>query len=172
MPKKKYKKFNRKNFVSIPFSSFITLGTLADSTVILADLLGNALGEDLFIISIDCVWTIRGLTGSEVPIDFGFAHDDLSITEVLEALTAELTDPDDIIQKERARRPVRRAGAFNVGSVTNIAINDGNNVRTKMRFSVGDSHNISGWARNLSGATLTTGAIIQMNGVIYGRWQR
>ncbi len=172
MTKKKSKRNRSKNFVAIPFSMQIPLSTLADATVIQADILGSALGEDLFVISIDAMFTLKDLTAGEVPLQVGFSHSDLSVGEVNEALNAELTDPDDIIQKERARRPVRRAGTFNLGSIGDLELADGVPQRTKMKFSVGDGHNISAWLANKSGATLTTGAIMHCNGTIYGRWQR
>ncbi len=173
MPKKTYTRRRAKrsrNFVAIPFDQEILLGTLADQTVVKSTTT-PVLGEDLYIISVDGTWTLKGATATEGAIAVGLAHGDLSVAEILEALTAELTDPDDIIQKERARRPVRKVGAFPVLS-SNEALKHGDEIRTKVKFSVGDGHTLDMYAFNKSGATLTTGAAVQCSGVIYGRWQR
>ncbi len=90
---------------------------------------------------------------------------------MLEALKADLSSPDDIIAKERARRPVRRTGVFN-GLSVNESIGDGLNVRQKIKFSVGDTFDLDAWFWNRSSGALTTGAVIDCDGTIYGRWQR
>ncbi len=163
---------NRRGFVAIPFSGSISLSTLTNGTVVESDLFSATLGEDLYCISIDGLWSIRDLTPGEVPIHVGYSHDDLAVGEIAEALDAELTDPDDIIARERARRPVRACGVFARGVVADMEINDGKMLRTPLRFSAGDGHNVAMWARNRSGATLTTGAVVTCDGVLYGRWQR
>ncbi len=161
----------RSGFVAIPFQAVLNLGTLNTDLVLAADALGNALGEDLFVISIACDTALRGLTAGEGPITIGFAHSDLSVTEIAEALVAEVSDPDDIIAKERARRPVRRHGTFS-GLATEEALDNGQTKKTTMKFSIGDGHNISCWAQNRSGANLTTGGSVVFDGTIFGRWQR
>ncbi len=161
---------NRKGFVAIPFEVTLALSTLANGIVASTGVLAN-FGEDIFIMSMKASWTLRGATPNEGPLALGYAHGDLSNTEIAEALTAELTDPDDIIQREKARRPVRRVGSFPVISA-NEALNNGNDVKTLIKFSVGDGHDLSLWVQNLTGATLTTGAVVNLVGVLFGRWQR
>ncbi len=171
MTKKRRNLRKNRNFVAIPFFSTITLSTLGDN-VVLTDGLTNAFLEDLFIISIDCLWSIRGLTAGEVPIVFGFAHDDLNVTEIAENLLAELVDPDDIITRERARRPVRKVGQFARSGLTEQQLNNGLMERTTIKFMIGDGHTMAGYVQNKSGAALTTGAIVELTGTIYGRWVR
>lgn len=171
MTKKKQTGKNRKNFVAIPFEGLITLGTLGSNTVLAVPLLGSVFGEDIFIVSVDVLASIRGLTTTEGPLVLGLAHSNLTVAEVAEALAAEVTDPDDFIARERARRPVRRFGLFNDGSANQV-INDGKMLRVPVRFSVGDNHDLDIFVMNRSGATLTTGAIIPFQGTIFGRWQR
>ncbi len=160
-----------RNFIAIPYSTLVTLGALLDGVVIEANTLNTNLGEDLFVVSIDALWSMLEHTAAEGPVVVGFAHSDLSVGEVAEALAAEVTDPDDIIAKERARRPVRRSGIFS-GLNTDESLNQGVMQRTAMRFSVGNDFNIAAFAQNQSGATLTTGTLIRVSGTIFGRWQR
>ncbi len=170
MPPKRRKSRRSRGFVAIPFFTEITLSTLAQNTALAQALL--TLGEDLYALSIDCLWSLKGLTPGEGPVSVGFAHGDLTVAEITETLDASVSDPDDIIAKERARRPVRRAGLFS-GIAATENLNNGVPVRTKLRFSVGDGHSINAFAVNRSGAApLTTGGIVVLAGTIYGRWQR
>ncbi len=163
------KNSRRKNFVAIPFDGSITLATLANETVLKSSIFSSALTRGLFAISADIYWSLDDLTPTEGPIAVGICHDDLSVAEVAEALNAELSDPSDIIQRERARRPVRRSGVF-PGLSTHEAINHGNVIRTTIKFSIHDGHNLALYAFNKSGAILTTGAFIKFQGVLFGRW--
>lgn len=161
----------RRNFVAIPFEMELALGTLAKDTLLSGVVL--TFGEDLFCISIDCLWSIEDPTTSEGPVQVGVSHGDLTDSEVLEALDASLTDPDDIIAKERSRRPVRRVGAFPLAVATAEVLNHGVQVRTPLRFSIGDGHSLDVWALNAGqNANLTTGARVRAAGTLYGRWQR
>ncbi len=169
MARKPRRKASRRNFVAIPFRSGFNLSTLADGAVLKNDVM--TMGEDIFILSMDTMDTIRAHTAGEGPIEVGWAHGDLSVAEIAEYLDADLTDPDDIIQKERASRPVRSTGIF-PGLATNEALNHGNKTRTKIMKSLGNGHTFSLWARNLSGATLTTGNFVSAVGKLYGKWQR
>ncbi len=163
---------NRRNFIAIPYNATLPLLTLGDGVVIKVDLLSSVLGEDIFVISIDHLTTIRNKTSGETPLIFGFCHSDLTVSEIAEALDAEVTDPDDLIARERAKRPVRKAGAFVSNLLTDEGVGDGLVQRQRIKFSVGDGHNVSLWLRNMSGAALTTGATLGQLGTIYGRWQR
>ncbi len=171
MARRRRRRRVRKGFQAIPFSGSLALATLADDTVLLVDALSSALGEDYKTISMDCLWSLSNATGGEGPIFVGASHSDLSIVEVKEALTAEVTDPDDIIAVEHARRPVRKAGVFPVLGA-DAALNDGRSVRTRLGWSIGDGHNLSLFAMNRSGASLTTGALLKFQGTLYGHWQR
>ncbi len=160
--------------VVIPFQTEVTLATLANNAAI--SVAAITFGEDLFILSIDATWTLISLDVGETPIAVGFSHGDLSDAEVVEALQAALSDPDDIIAKERSRRPVRHSGNLAEGSAisgADVPLEDGHVVRTRMKFSIGDGHSLDIWAQNRSGAAnLTGGMIVKCEGKIYGRWQR
>ncbi len=168
----KKRRRNRKGFTAIPFNDTNALVTLADATILSGQLLNGVFAEDFFIISIDCTWSLRNVTGGEVPIEVGFAHDDYSIAEIDEYLIVNLLDPDNMIAAEQSKRKVRRVGSFQDGDKTDQGINDGRPVRTPMKFVIGSGHGINHWAKNNSGAVLTTGAVVHMSGTIYGRWLR
>lgn len=172
MPRKRSyrrKRSRSKNFVAIPIGQGISLSTLADDTVLKSDPI--TLGEDLFVISTEFLISLRGLTAGEGPIEVGFAHGDLSITEIKEFLDAHLTDPDDITVKEKLTRPVRRIGMF-PGLSGNEVLNNGIPIKTKGKFTIGDGHTFSLWVMNHSGAALTTGSAIRVDGKVYGKWLR
>ena len=173
MSKKLKKRKRDRNFVAIPFSFSLALSTLGNDTVIKSQALGSNFGEDIFLVSLDWMATLNNFNAGNSPVTIGLAHSDLSITEIAEFLDAELTDPDDIIFKERTKRPVRRLGIFvNEAGGTEVVLNHGNIKRTKIMFSVGDGHNIDFWARNQSGGALTSGAQYNVFGTLFGRWQR
>ncbi len=159
----------RRGFIAIPFNAFLALSTLGDDTVLTEPMI--TFGEDIYIMSVDALWTIKGHTANEGPLQVGFNHGDLNATEVEEALEANLQDPDDIIAKEHARRPVRRAGTF-AGNESHESLNHGVQIRTKLKFSVGETFALNAWCQNQAGATLTTGTTINIVGTIFGRWQR
>ena len=165
------RKRSRKNFVAMPFDVTNSLLTLGSAVVDGQAVHTGPFGEDIYLISADTLWSIRNATQNEGPIEVGFAHGDLTDTEVKEGLEVELTDPDDIIAKERSRRPIRRAGIFPLINVDEV-LNNGVPLRTPIKFSVGDGHDLNVYAFNHGGQSLTSGAQIKAQGTLYGRWQR
>ncbi len=157
-----------RNFVAIPFETELALSTLADDTVVTTAPI--TFGEDIYCISIDASYAMEAATSGEGPIAIGWAHGDLIVAEIKEAIVAAVTDPSDIIASEHARRPVRKVGMFPVAaSETTIA--HGDIVRTPLKFTINDTKSIKLWAFNKSGATLTTGAIVNCSGTLFGRWR-
>jgi len=171
MAKHRRSRRRRRRLIAIPFTARLTLGALGSSTVIDVSALPAAFGEDFYCHQVTCNFAMREHTAGEGPINIGFAHGDLTVAEILEALTAEVTDPDDIIAKERSKRPVRKTGNF-PGLLTEETFRDGAMIRTGLGFVVGDGHELACWALNNSAAVLTTGTVIEFDGVIYGRWLR
>ncbi len=155
--------------VFIPLDVGLALSNLASGALVAGTMI--TFGEDFFIVGLKGTWSIRNATVGEGPVDVGFAHGDLSVTEILEAVTASQTDPDDIIAVERSRRPVRKVGSFTMGAADQH-LNDGVPMTTRFKRSVGDNHTLDVWGLNNSGSTLTTGASIRFQGHAYGRWQR
>ncbi len=159
----------KSRFTHVPFSATIVLGTLADSTVILGDIIG-AMPTGAYIHNVTALWGLRDATAGEGPIDVGFAHGDLSTTEIKENLTVAFNDAGNIISRERASRPVRKVGSFGViGDSTSL--NDGQPVKRAARFNVQNDHELKAWAYNRSGAALTTGAAVVIDGTVLLRWK-
>ncbi len=163
---KRRKRYNA-NFVVIRFSSTITLSTLASNTVISASMFSGELNDRaVHLISADAYWAVRGATAGEGPIIVGYAHSDYSVAEIQECLTSNALDTGDMIAQERTKRLVREAGQFsNVG--TDQVLNDGRPKRTKIGITTPTGFDYSVWAWNKSGATLTTGQVVEVSGKAY-----
>ncbi len=158
-----------RNFVAIPFEQGVTVGALAQNAVEATAIL--TFGEDIYLVSADVTVIGRSGTAGEGPLPCGMAHGDLTDSEIEEAVSAEVTDPDDIIAAERARRPVRKIGSLE--DAAGQQLENGSKIRLPLRFSVGDGHTLKLWVRNASAASpLTSGAVVQFSGTLYGRWQR
>ncbi len=175
LPAKKKQRYFRqrrrdRHFVAIPFHVQKALATLADNTVIGAQLLGATFNEDIDIKSIDATWSLDTQTVGEGPIEVGYNHDDLSVTEILEALDVKLLGPGSLIEKERVSRPVRRVGSF-AGQVANEVLFNGRTERRTIKFLVNSGHAMALYAVNRSGGQLTGGAILSVTGMIYGVWK-
>ncbi len=145
------------------------LSTLADNTVLSTNLFQDSVeGNTLYMISADLVITARGITAGEGPILIGCSDDDYSVTEIKECIEADNLDLSDQIQMERARRKVRIWGQT-AGAATDEVLNNGNIKRYRMRIMSQLGHNLSLWAMNLSGGTLTTGQVLVVTGTAYLR---
>ena len=166
-----FAKLYRKGYQAIPFNISVVLSTLAEGVLVKVGLTGDQdFLQDAFVISAKINMSIRGLTAGEGPLQVGLAHSDLTVTEIGESLDANLLEPDNIIQKERARRPVRRVGYFPGAAATEV-LNNGVPIHQIIKMVVNSGHRIVGWIRNQSGATLTTGAVFELQGVLSIRWK-
>ncbi len=164
-------------FVAIPVQGSFALTTLADQAVLSADLFSAALTEDLFVISTEITAQIRGVTAGEGdPSTLGLAHGDYQDTEIAEALTVKLLGPGNKIEQERARRLVRKIGVFQASNVNvetelkMIGKGGSPNPKTKVRFVIQSAKTMKIWIQNRSGGVLTTGQILEFDGMVYGRW--
>ncbi len=159
--------------VAIPFVASLALVTLADGDVAAADILSADLADDFFCVSLHGNWSLRDPTAGEGPISVGLAHGGLNAAEIEEHLEVVMTSRHDILERERARRPVRKVGIFLLRTADSAAhLNDGVIVKTKLLFMVGlPEPNIRFWAWNQSGGSLTTGAVLDLTGTLFGRWK-
>ncbi len=168
MAKGRRKGSYRTRLVVLPINAQITLSTLADGIIITADMIA-ALTEDFYLLSVDLSWALLEATAGEGPLQVGVAMGDLTVSEILESVTASPTGPDDIIAIERGRRPVRLSGAFS-GLNTEEVLDDGHMIRTRCKFMLYDGKSLKAWVLNRSGAALTTGSLVRVTGRAYGRW--
>lgn len=156
------------NFVAIPVSATITLATLADVTVLAQALTG--LTQEVNLISCDLTWSLTNATGGEGPLIVGLSHGIYTVAQILEFIQASPTNKSDLIAMERAKRKIRQVGNFVVNASDEV-MNDSKPIRTKLRFDLDEGAELDAWVFNRSGATLTTGALIRINGTIYARWK-
>ncbi len=164
------RKGRRRGIVAVPFQGTLALATLADGALLSGGVLNANFSRNFYAVSVDVTASKRGGTVGEGPILYGWAHSDLSDTEMDEKLEAENSAQGDIIANERAKRPVRLAGVFSQLSVDEI-LNNGMPVRTPLRFTIQEGFALALWAKNRSGvANLTTGCVITVTGTIFGRY--
>ncbi len=173
----KHRKRRSGNFVAIPINGELTVGALANQAVVLDDILGGNLTEDLFVMSVDLQGVMIDITAGEGdPSQIGFAHGDYSATEVAENLNVILLGPASKIEQERSRRLVRKTGLLSGDgsnafvAMTLIGKDGGRLIRTKLKFTVQNGKTINMFLFNNSGAVFTTGARFRWSGTVYGRW--
>ncbi len=147
----------------------MALGALVDNGATLSNLLSAEFASNFYAISVDAYWSMQAHTASEGTFQVGFCHNDLSTTEIEQWSTVELSDPSDIIAVERSRRPARRSGRF-LGLTATEVLADGRSIRTKLKFAIGEGHQLAVWAINRSNGAFTTGTLVIVTGTLYGRW--
>ncbi len=159
-PKRKF------NLRKVRYDSANVLTTLANRIVQSDGLTGTS--ANLYrVMSVKCTWTLKGLTAGEGPLVFGFNHSDYSVTEIKECIEAQAAiDQGDKVAQEQANRLVRIVGSFS-GSASNEKFNDGRPMKTRLNWSIGIGDAVNMFTYNDSGATLTTGAIVDTNGVLW-----
>lgn len=169
----------RKGIVAIPIQGSEPLLTLADQSVLTEDALGGNLTEDFYAISCDVSMSMRSLTAGEGdPMTAIFAHGDYSDSEIAEALTVKLLGPGNKIEQERQRRLVRKIGVFHqegdqVDTFTSMNMRGKGgspNPRVKLGFVIQSGKTLNIGVQNRSGGALTTGALYEWDGMLYGRW--
>ncbi len=171
MPTKKSYRPSKKNFVALPVTGQLALSTLADDTVLKANVHTGVFTEDFFAISADIQVMVRNLTSGEgEPSSWGLNHSDYTAPEVNEYLNVSLLGRGSKIEQERLKRLVRNGSQLVHLTAEDELIPLDRSHRVKMRFMIQEGFAIEIWVKNRSGAPLTTGAIMEWNGTIYGRW--
>ncbi len=157
------------NFRAIDASATLALLALASGIVVKNDLT-EASDAAYYAVSCDLRWSTRDMTAAEGPIVVGVAHDDLTVTEIKEALESKAAiSRGDIVANEKRRRPVRRAGMFAV-ALTDEVLNDGRPIRLPLKMRIPIGVKLAFFAYNKSGAALTTGGEIVVDGPIFIRY--
>ncbi len=171
----KKKRVNQR-FQPLRFIVSHPLGALASVTASIARLLSADLEQNYFVNSVDCTWSIKDFTVAvgDGPILVGFCHNDYSVTEVKEALEVSLLGPANKIEQERQRRLVRIVGIMHptqesAGLEIDV-MNDGKPIRTKLNWMIEEGKSLDLFTYNMGSSVLTTGAILDASGSIYGRW--
>jgi len=156
-------KHTGKKAIWLPFSEDLAIGALAANDVV-AGSLGGTFGQDVFVLAVKATWSIADLTVDEGSLVVGVADIDYSAPEIEEALEASGSwDLSDRVAVEQARRLVRTAGTFD-GDQTHDKLNDGNAIYTTCKWLTNQSKGLNAWAWNVGDETLTTGAIVHVDG--------
>ncbi len=146
----------------------MVLLTPATGTVVKGDF-AQVVDDKMWLLSADLVWALQGLTADEGPISVGLAHGDYSATEIEEFIEASASwDAGDKVAQEQRKRKIRVVGIFS-GNETEEVLNNGMPIKTKLGFAIEEGETLATWAYNQSGATLTTGAALRLNGGINAR---
>ncbi len=162
---------NSKNFVAIPVQGSVALLTLADGIVIKANLHTGVFTQNLYVISADLQVMVRDLTSGEgEPSSWGLSHSDYTNTEIKENQEVNLLGPGNKIEQERSRRLVRDGGQLIHLTAEDELIPLDRVHRIKVKFVVQEGKALEIWLKNRSGAPLTTGAVFEWHGKVYGRW--
>ncbi len=158
------RRFNLRKVRTVPI---ITLGTLANVTVITGSVTGPADGS-YRAMSHHGVWQKKNGTAGEGPIVVGYADGDYSVTEIKECLEATASiSRGDKIANERANRFVRVIGSFS-GIAAEEVLNDGKPIKTRLNWPFpADDTNLVIFAYNESGSALTTGCLIEADGNLW-----
>ncbi len=160
--------------VPLKFSTELGLGTLAADTALTTVTIG-ALEHDFDVISTDLTVVPRGGTAGEGPIEFGLNMADYTVAEITECLDASPLGPYGP-EMERSRRKIRHYATIADLALASAggpeAVNDGLPIRRKMflRIPAGKSP-AEVWFVNRDSVALTTGSVMQIDGVHWGRWK-
>ncbi len=157
--------------VPLKFTTELGLGTLAANTVVTTSTI-PALEHDFDVISTDLTVIPRGGTAGDGPVEFGLGMVDYTVAEIQEALDASPVSPYGP-EMERSRRKIRHYGTIgDIGVGVEDPVNDGLPIRRKMflRVPAGKSP-AEVWFRNTDSVALTTGSVMEIKGVHWGRWK-
>lgn len=158
-----YPSRGRYSLRGVRFDSTSALLALANITVITQGLTGSADGK-YRMISIIGTWSLRSHTPAEGPITVGYAHSDYSVTEIKEALEVEASISVGLkVEQEQSNRLVRIVGTF-PGLLSDEVLDHGAPIKTRLNWEMPPGVQVNQFAYNNSGATLTTGSIVELIG--------
>ncbi len=159
---------HRRPLIALAVKKTLLVGALVSQDLVGA-ILGDSADDELYGVSLKATWSLANHTAAEGPIDVGFAHGDYTDAEVEEWLESQgAWDRSDMIQREHSRRKCRRVGTF-AGAGTDEVLNDGKPITTPVRFVFQEGQTLRIWAFNSSSGTLTTGASIVVDGLLFAR---
>lgn len=160
----------RGRFQVWPVDQAVALSTLGSDTVIKQVLVN--LTQDVYLNSSDLIAYAEGMTAGEGPLLVGLCDNDLTVTEIAEALAAAPPSQSARIERERATRPVRTMGVIiNPGTGLIGAVEDGKKLRVPIKWFQGAGADIAFFIQNKGAAALTTGSVAKVTGKLYGTWR-
>ncbi len=141
----------------------VTLGTLANAAAV-ATAVGDTVQERTLALSIEVTASLRSATPGEGPLVVGVAHSDYSAAEIEEWIeNAGSWDEGDLVNQEIARRKIRQIGVFDSAlSTENLA--EGQSIKIALKWILTQTQTLDFWVYNRSGATLTTGTLVNFDG--------
>ncbi len=158
-------------FVALKVQGSLALDTLADQAVLKANMHTGVFTEDFYWISSDLQVMVRNLTSGEgEPTSWGVNHSDYTAIEVAEALAVSLLGRGSKIELERMKRLVCNGAMLVHLTAEDELIPLDRSHRIKSKFMIQEGFAPEIWVQNRSGAPLTTGAILEWHGTLYGRF--
>ncbi len=159
-------------------TGFVALTTLGNETAILVpSQYVDALVEDVRLIKLVGSISVKGFTTGEGPIIYGIMNGELSITEIAEVFLSEPKNTNDRGQLEASERAVFPLGVSIGDDIVpwgDVQGHAGGSTDAPMTFEKTlrwTFANPNGWtyfAINMSGAALTTGGSVAINGKHFG----
>ncbi len=161
--KKGRRKFNLRKVRYEAQDPLLTTGNRAVATSGLTGTSANAYRA----VSLKGTWTLNANTPGEGPYHFGYAHSDYSDAEIKEWFESQLAiDQGDKIAQEKANRLIRQVGSF-TGELASEKFNEGRVYKTRLNWAIGIGDAVNVWVYNDSGASLTTGTLVDAQGVLW-----
>ncbi len=141
----------------------MSLGTLANTTLIAAAF-DESVNERSFLISMEATWHMQDISTSGGPVTVGVAHADYSAAEIEQWIeNTGSWNEGNLVQQEISMRKIRQVGVFAMND-SDESLNDGLLIKTPLRWIVNQGQGLSLWAYNDSGAALTTGNVVTVDG--------
>ncbi len=156
----------RRGVIMLKISETAALGTLGSGSAF-KDNFDSTVVDSVFLLSIEAAWSYGEHTPDQGPIPFGVAHSDYSAAEIGEWFAATgAWDKGDKVAQEHARRKIRQVGVFD-GALAQGALNNGQPIKTKLKFGLAPGDTLAWWAVNQDTSVLTTGTLLQAEGMVW-----
>lgn len=159
-----------KKFQVVNFENSRPLLTLAAETGIIQSLTDDLATEGYYAVSMDIAMAIENFDASDGPIDVWVKSRDWTLAEFGEyLLNATTFSRVDLRQKEIA---ARGRTIKHIGMITNAqpSLHDGDVKRIKLGLYIPEGQSLDLVYFNTNDALMTTGAIVNSSGKMYGRW--
>ncbi len=144
------------------------LGTLGAASMFTQDF-DDVVSEKMFLLSLEATWGLAEHTPDQGPITVGIAHSDYTTAEISEwFLATNNWDTGNLVAQEFAKRKIRQVGQF-AGALAQSQLNDGEMIKTPLKFIVETGQTLQVWAFNHDTSVLTTGTNIITDGQVWAK---